>query len=76
MISWVSNAGTNVAQTVCSGCPDRATIHGWASLHEVSTERQADVAYAAGFTDQAHMINDFTKIVGVPPAQLVRLPCS
>jgi AraC-like DNA-binding protein len=36
----------------------------------------ADVAYAAGFTDQAHMINDFTKIVGVPPAQLVRLPCS
>jgi AraC-like DNA-binding protein len=34
----------------------------------------ADVAYAAGFTDQAHMINDFTRIVGVPPAQLVRLP--
>jgi AraC-like DNA-binding protein len=32
----------------------------------------ADIAYATGFTDQAHMINDFTKIVGVPPAQLVR----
>jgi AraC-like DNA-binding protein len=31
----------------------------------------ADIAYATGFTDQAHMINDFTKIVGVPPAQLV-----
>jgi AraC-like DNA-binding protein len=29
-----------------------------------------DIAYAAGFTDQAHMINDFTKIVGVPPTQL------
>jgi AraC-like DNA-binding protein len=36
----------------------------------------ADVAYATGFTDQAHMINDFTEIVGVPPAQLVRLPFS
>jgi AraC-like DNA-binding protein len=36
----------------------------------------ADIAHAAGFTDQAHMINDFTEIVGVPPAQLVRLPCS
>jgi len=34
----------------------------------------ADVAYATGFTDQAHMINDFTEIVGVPPAQLVRPP--
>jgi len=32
----------------------------------------ADVAHATGFTDQAHMINDFTKILGVPPAQLVR----
>jgi len=32
----------------------------------------AHSAYAAGFTDQAHMINDFTEIVGVPPAQLVR----
>jgi len=30
----------------------------------------ADIAYAAGFTDQAHMVNDFTEIVGVPPAQL------
>jgi len=36
----------------------------------------ADVAHATGFTDQAHMINDFTKIVGVPPAQLVRPPCN
>jgi AraC-like DNA-binding protein len=35
----------------------------------------ADVAYATGFTDQAHMIKDFTEIVGVPPEQLVRLPC-
>ena len=34
----------------------------------------ADVAYATRFTDQAHMINDFTEIVGVPPAQLVRPP--
>jgi AraC-like DNA-binding protein len=32
----------------------------------------ADIAYATGFADQAHMINDFTAIVGVPPAQLVR----
>ena len=29
-----------------------------------------DIAHAARFTDQAHMVNDFTKIVGVPPAQL------
>jgi AraC-like DNA-binding protein len=36
----------------------------------------ADAACAIGFTDQAHMINDFTKIVGVPPAHLVRPPCS
>ena len=36
----------------------------------------ADIAYAARFTDQAHMINDFTEIVGLPPAQLVRSPCS
>jgi len=36
----------------------------------------ADVACATGFTDQAHMINDFTEIVGVPPAQLVRPPCN
>jgi len=35
-----------------------------------------DVAYATGFADQAHMINDFTEIVGVPPAQLVRPPCN
>jgi AraC-like DNA-binding protein len=35
-----------------------------------------DIAYATGFTDQAHMINDFTKIVGLPPAHLVRPSCS
>lgn len=34
----------------------------------------ADIAYANGFTDQAHMINDFTAIVGVSPAELVRMP--
>jgi AraC-like DNA-binding protein len=32
----------------------------------------ADIAHAAKFADQAHMINDFNEIVGVPPAQLVR----
>jgi AraC-like DNA-binding protein len=36
----------------------------------------AEIAYATGFTDQAHMVNDFTKIVGVTPAQLVRPPFS
>jgi AraC-like DNA-binding protein len=30
----------------------------------------ADIAYVTGFTDQAHMINDFTAIVGVSPAEL------
>jgi AraC-like DNA-binding protein len=30
----------------------------------------ADIAYATGFADQAHMINDFIKIVGLPPQQL------
>jgi AraC-like DNA-binding protein len=30
----------------------------------------ADIAYATGFTDQAHMINDFTAILGVAPAEL------
>jgi AraC-like DNA-binding protein len=34
----------------------------------------ADIAYATGFTDQAHMINDFTAIVGVSPTELVRPP--
>jgi AraC-like DNA-binding protein len=29
-----------------------------------------DIAYATRFTDQAHMINDFTAIVGVSPAEL------
>jgi AraC-like DNA-binding protein len=32
----------------------------------------ADIAYATGFADQAHMINDFTAIVGVSPAELGR----
>jgi AraC-like DNA-binding protein len=32
----------------------------------------ADVAYACGFADQAHMINDFGAIVGEPPQQLFR----
>jgi AraC-like DNA-binding protein len=31
----------------------------------------AEIAYATGFNDQAHMINDFTKIVGVTPVQFV-----
>jgi len=30
----------------------------------------ADIAYACGFADQAHMINDFDAIVGEPPQQL------
>jgi AraC-like DNA-binding protein len=32
----------------------------------------ADIAYKIGFSDQAHMINEFTEIVGVSPAELVR----
>jgi AraC-like DNA-binding protein len=32
----------------------------------------AAIAYACGFTDQAHMINDFGAIVGEPPQQLFR----
>jgi AraC-like DNA-binding protein len=32
----------------------------------------ADIAYACGFADQAHMINDFDAIVGEPPQQLFR----
>jgi len=31
-----------------------------------------DVAHELGFSDQAHMINEFTEIVGVSPAELVR----
>jgi AraC-like DNA-binding protein len=30
----------------------------------------ADIAYACGFADQAHMINDFGAIVGEPPQQV------
>jgi AraC-like DNA-binding protein len=36
----------------------------------------ADIAYATGFADQSHMVNDFTEIVGVPPAQLVSFPAA
>lgn len=32
----------------------------------------ADIAYACGFADQAHMINDFGTIVGEPPQQALR----
>jgi AraC-like DNA-binding protein len=32
----------------------------------------ADIAYACGFADQAHMINDFRTIVGEPPQQVFR----
>jgi AraC-like DNA-binding protein len=32
----------------------------------------ADIAYACGFADQAHIINDFDAIVGEPPQQLFR----
>jgi AraC-like DNA-binding protein len=32
----------------------------------------ADIAYACGFADQAHMINDFDAIVGAPPQQFFR----
>jgi AraC-like DNA-binding protein len=31
-----------------------------------------DAAYKLGFSDQAHMINEFTEIVGISPAELVR----
>jgi AraC-like DNA-binding protein len=34
----------------------------------------ADLAYACGFADQAHMINDFGAVVGVPPEQALRPP--
>jgi AraC-like DNA-binding protein len=34
----------------------------------------ADIAYACGFADQAHMINDFHAIVGEPPQQVFRTP--
>jgi AraC-like DNA-binding protein len=49
-----------------------------ARIEKVLAERNggttwADAAYACGFTDQAHMINDFTDIVGGPP-QLVLGP--
>jgi AraC-like DNA-binding protein len=32
----------------------------------------ADIAYACGFADQAHMINDFDAIVGETPQRLFR----
>lgn len=42
----------------------------WSSRAKGAT--WAEVAHATGFTDQAHMINDFTEIVGMSPAQLAR----
>jgi AraC-like DNA-binding protein len=35
----------------------------------------ADVAYGCGFADQAHMINDFNAVLGVPPERAL-LPAS
>jgi AraC-like DNA-binding protein len=35
----------------------------------------ADIAYGCGFADQAHMINDFNAVLGVPPEQAL-LPAS
>lgn len=32
----------------------------------------ADVAVACGFSDQAHMVNDFTAMIGMPPERLFR----
>ncbi|WP_424630549.1 helix-turn-helix transcriptional regulator [Bradyrhizobium sp. SYSU BS000235] len=48
-----------------------------ARIEKILTMRQAgfawaDIAYACGFADQAHMINDFDAIVGQTPQQLFR----
>jgi AraC-like DNA-binding protein len=48
-----------------------------ARIEKVLAMRQAgcawaDIAYACGFADQAHMINDFRAIVGETPQQLFR----
>jgi AraC-like DNA-binding protein len=48
-----------------------------ARIEKISAMRQggsawADIAYACGFADQAHMINDFVAIVGEPPQQVFR----
>jgi AraC-like DNA-binding protein len=48
-----------------------------ARIEKVLAMRQAgsawaDIAYACGFADQAHMIKDFNAIVGETPQQLVR----
>jgi AraC-like DNA-binding protein len=34
----------------------------------------ADIAYSCGFTDQAHMVNDFNDILGASPDHLLRAP--
>jgi AraC-like DNA-binding protein len=34
----------------------------------------ADIAYSCGFTDQAHMVNDFSAILGATPDHLFRAP--
>lgn len=34
----------------------------------------ADIAYSCGFTDQAHMVNDFNAILGATPDHLFRAP--
>jgi AraC-like DNA-binding protein len=34
----------------------------------------ADIAYACGFADQAHLINDFNAITGAPPEHAMRPP--
>jgi AraC-like DNA-binding protein len=62
--------GTSPKQFSRIACIERV----WSARAQGAT--WADVAYAAGFTDQAHMIHDFTEIVGVPPTQLVRPLCS
>ena len=46
-----------------------------ARVEKISAMRQSgsawtDIAYACGFADQAHMINDFGAIVGEPPQQV------
>jgi AraC-like DNA-binding protein len=46
-----------------------------ARIERIQTMRQggsawADIAYACGFADQAHMINDFEAIVGESPQQI------
>jgi AraC-like DNA-binding protein len=51
-----------------------------ARIEKVFAERShgsawADIAYGCGFADQAHMINDFNAVLGVPPERAL-LPAS